>query len=145
MSDKNKQLIAVVFIYAISLFFLVGSFSMKQDAGLFPRLIAIILMIINTLYAINIMRGKAAIKKKTDEVVPQKMTYILAISLGYVLLLRFLGYVIATTIFLPTSMYFLGVKRPKVLLMVTVLTVLVIYISFGLLLKVPMPKSFIGI
>ncbi len=145
MSDKYKQLIAVVFIYAIALFFLVGSFSMKQDAGLFPRLIAITLMIINTLYAINILRGKAPIKKKIDEIVPKKMKYILVISLVYIILLKYLGYVITTAIFLPTSMYLLGVKRPRTLLVVTVLTVLIIYISFGVMLKVPMPKSFLGI
>lgn len=73
---------------------------------------------------------------KTNAGVAATMLMIVA----YGLLLPHTGYEILTIIFLVVSMLLNGVRKPKILILVPVLTVIAIYIVFILLLKVQIPR-----
>lgn len=144
MEKFSKKYIAVLIIYAVIFSFFIQSFSMAKDAGLFPRLISGVLIILNTLYAIEIYQGKDKDKKKKDEISHNKLIGIIGLSFLYVVLVNFLGYVITTVIYLPTTMKYLGIKNNKVIVLSSLISVVVIYLCFVTLLDVPIPTSILG-
>ena len=60
----------------------------------------------------------------------------------YALLLPTVGFEILTIVFLIATMYLNGVRKPHVLLIVSVASVVVIYIFFVMILKVQIPRMF---
>lgn len=58
----------------------------------------------------------------------------------YGLLLSTVGYEILTVVFLVTTMLLNGVRKPRTLILVPVLTLIAIYVIFVLLLKVQIPR-----
>ncbi len=145
MEKFQKKYIAVLIIYIVTFSFFIQSFSMVKDSGLFPRLISGVLIFLNTLYALEIYRGIDNKKKKKDDIVTSKLVGIIALSALYVVVVNFLGYVITTLIYLPATMKYLGITNKKVIVLVSVISVVVIYLCFVILLDVPIPTGILGI
>lgn len=142
---KKNQLISIVVIYMIIAIFFLQSFSLKQDAGFFPRILSVIIGILNTLELIKVLKNEEVIsKKKKEEIEPKKLYWILGLSTLYVVGLKPLGFIISSLLYLMFTMHILDVKSKKVIVIISVLAVLTIYVSFGVLLKVPMPKGILG-
>lgn len=59
---------------------------------------------------------------------------------AYGLLLSYVGYEILTAVFLIITMLLNGIRKPRTLILVPVLTLIAIYIVFVLLLKVQIPR-----
>lgn len=144
VKNKNKEIISIIVIYIVMFLFLTQSFGFKKDAGLFPRILSIGILILNTIQLIKVMTGKILERKRRDEIEPKKLLIILSASIVYILALQILGFLISSLIYLAVSMYFLRVKNKKLLLLVSIATVVIIYISFGTLLNVPIPKGILG-
>lgn len=145
MEKFQKKYIAVLIIYIVTFSFFIQSFSMVKDSGLFPRLISGVLIFLNTLYALEIYRGIDNKKKKKDDIVTSKLVGIIALSALYVVVVNFLGYVITTLIYLPATMKYLGITNKKVIVLASVISVVVIYLCFVVLLDVPIPTGILGI
>ena len=145
MEKFQKKYIAVLIIYIVTFSFFIQSFSMVKDSGLFPRVISGVLIFLNTLYALEIYRGIDNKKKKKDDIVTSKLVGIIALSALYVVVVNFLGYVITTLIYLPATMKYLGITNKKVIVLVSVISVVVIYLCFVILLDVPIPTGILGI
>ncbi|WP_027128744.1 tripartite tricarboxylate transporter TctB family protein [Fusobacterium perfoetens] len=145
MEKFQKKYIAVIIIYIVTFSFFIQSFSLIKDAGLFPRLISGVLIFLNTLYALEIYRGKDNKKKKKDDMLPNKLVGIIVLSTLYVILVNFLGYVITTLIYLPVTMKYLGIKNNKIIFLSSIISVVVIYLCFVTLLDVPIPTGILGI
>lgn len=145
MEKFQKKYIAVLLIYVVTFSFFIQSFSMVRDAGLFPRLISGILIFLNTLYAIEIYRGIDNKKKKKDDIVTSKLIGIITLSALYVIVVNFLGYVVTTLIYLPVTMKYLGITNKKIIIFSSVISVVVIYLCFVVLLDVPIPMGILGI
>lgn len=145
MEKFQKKYIAVLIIYIVTFSFFIQSFSMVKDSGLFPRLISGVLIFLNTLYALEIYRGIDNKKKKKDDIVTSKLVGIIALSALYVVVVNFLGYVITTLIYLPATMKYLSITNKKVIVLASVISVVVIYLCFVVLLDVPIPTGILGI
>lgn len=70
-----------------------------------------------------------------------KVTLIIFLLFGYVLLLQQVGFLIATPVFLVIFFVYLGVRNLKTLLVLTVVTPIFIYIVFEKLLLVFLPQG----
>lgn len=138
---KTNKFMAIIMIYIVSSIFFVQSFSMVKDAGLFPRLISGILIFLNTLYAVEVYKEKEVTKKKKDEMDSNKLIGIILLSGAYVILVKFLGYIITTIFYLPVSMNYLGIISKKIITIATILTVAIIYFCFVIVLNVPIPRG----
>lgn len=145
MEKFQKKYIAVIIIYIVTFSFFIQSFSLAKDAGLFPRLISGILIFLNTLYMIEIYKGKDNKKKKKDDILPNKLIGIIVLSTLYVIIVNFLGYIITTLIYLPVTMKYLGIKNNKIIFLSSIISVIVIYLCFVTLLDVPIPTGILGI
>lgn len=142
---KNKEIFIIIFIYVVVILFFQQSLGMREDAGTFPRLLSVIIFILNTIYTINFLRGKVKIIKNKEELSILKFYKILVASLVYVILLKLIGFVISSLIFLIGSMKILEVKNFKLNIVISILTIVIIYVCFGLLLNVPMPTGYLNI
>lgn len=145
MEKFQKKYIAVIIIYIVTFSFFIQSFSFVKDSGLFPRLISGILIFLNTLYALEIYKGKDNKKKKKDDILSNKLIGIIILSTLYVIIVNFLGYVITTLFYLPVTMKYLGIKNNKIIILSSTISVTIIYLCFVTLLDVPIPTGILGI
>lgn len=146
MRIENKKIGMVLGVYILSIIFFVQSFQMVEDSGLFPRFVSVLIIFLNSLYLLEIYRGTDRTEKnKKDEIVYKKLYIMIILSALYILIVPFLGYFIATIIFMVVSMNSLGVKNNKKILSIAIISALVIYLCFSVLLKVHIPVSFLGI
>lgn len=139
---KNKDIYAIIFIYIIVALFYHQSQGMKEDAGLFPSFLSILIFILNTLYLFNISRTEIKeVQKNKDEISFKKLYIMIGLSIFYIGLLKVLGFTIASFIFLIISMKLLEVNNNKLVIISSLLIVIIIYICFAILLNVPMPMG----
>ncbi|MDP0492792.1 MAG: tripartite tricarboxylate transporter TctB family protein [Fusobacterium sp. JB021] len=146
MKIESKKIGMIVGVYFISIMFFIQSFQMIKDSGLFPRFVSGLIIFLNTLYVIEIYRGRdVTTKNKKDEIVYKKLYIMIALSIVYILITPFLGYFFTTIIYMAVSMKSLGVENNKKILFISIVSALVIYLCFSILLKVHIPVSFLGI
>lgn len=70
------------------------------------------------------------------------LIFTIVLMIIYALLLPTVGFEILTIVFLIATMYLNGVRKPHVLLIVSVASVVAIYIFFVMILKVQIPRMF---
>ena len=69
MKIESKKIGMIVGVYFISIMFFIQSFQMIKDSGLFPRFVSGLIIFLNTLYVIEIYRGRdVTTKNKKDEI-----------------------------------------------------------------------------
>lgn len=146
MKIESKKIGMIVGVYFISIMFFIQSFQMIKDSGLFPRFVSGLIIFLNTLYVIEIYRGRdVTTKNKKDEIVYKKLYIMIVLSVVYILITPFLGYFFTTIIYMAVSMKSLGVENNKKILFISIVSALIIYLCFSILLKVHIPVSFLGI
>ena len=119
-------------IYAISIFFLTGSFSIPTpESRIMPRVYAILLL--------------RRLKNKDNDSYDYSGSHIavtlIAMMAAYVAASHFVGMYVTTPIFLLGSMYFLGMRSWKVLIPVAVGMDVFIYLVFSVVFKVAIPMG----
>jgi len=140
----NWNIISCVFIYAWSGLFFVASLGIEDPASsLFPRIMCGISAVLATLFLISCLRGTDV--KEGDEPVSfagAGRAAIMGVILGGYILANYLtGFYIASIIFLPAGMLYLGQRNWKVIVCVTVALPLIIFLFFDLLLGMMMPTG----
>nr|WP_072515047.1 tripartite tricarboxylate transporter TctB family protein [Ndongobacter massiliensis] len=143
MSAKAKQdLIITVVIYLGSGFLLALTGSMLPDAALFPRMILILVLFLNTLNAaITIKKDMGLRRKNTFE--PSMLTFetakfpllVFLATVAYVVVFSFTNYFISTAIMLVAFMLVEKVKI-KWIALITVVYLAFIYYLFVVQLSV---------
>lgn len=144
MSHKRKfnyNLISCGLIYAGSILFLVGCFDIDSGVTrIFPLCVCILSLVLATIYLILILLGKVpddnislSGSKRALEMGVLVALYVAAIYLS--------GYYIATLLYMPVAMIFLGQRNWKLILSVVLCYALIIYLFFGKLLEMQMPEG----
>ena len=140
---KNKEIYSIVFIYIVAITFFKQSINMRADAGLFPKFLSLLTIILNSLYLLNIIKEK--VKKEKEEISIKKFYIMLIISILYIIFIRLIGFILSSLIFLIVSMKLLEVKNNKKIILIAISTVFIIYVCFSIFLNVPMPTGFLGL
>lgn len=143
--SKRKDIVSAILLYIVAITFLVIATQMKGDAGLFPKFLSLLIIILNTIQLIMIFLKKAKPSKNIDDLVIKKIFIIILDCLIYVIVIKYLGFIISTILFLVSTVFLLDVKNKKIGVITSIITVLVIYVCFKLLLKVPIPYGVLGI
>lgn len=142
---KNKEVYSITFIYIVAITFFKQSMNMRADAGLFPKFLSISIIILNSLYLISIIKERIKIEKVKEEMSVKKFYIMLIISILYIIFIKLIGFILSSLIFLIISMKLLEVKNNKKIILISISTVLIIYICFAIFLNVPMPTGFLGL
>ena len=132
-----------------SLTYPIGSFR-SPGGGLFPLLASIILMGLSGFMTIQAFLKKDVEEASKPSFFPRKEA-IKRVLLGFMALLAyryllpFIGFAASTSVFIFILARFLGHYSWKVCILFSVLTAFVSYFLFQVWLKIPMPRSVLGI
>jgi len=150
MDDKstkkifNHNYILIIFLYIWSFIFLFTIPSIKDvDSRLFPYIISILTIVSATLLLLKTYYNWG---KKEDPVNfsgTLSALFMAVLLLVYTVAIATIGFYLATPLYLFISMWILGQKNIKLIFTISLLTPLVVYLFFDLLLKLQIPKGFL--
>lgn len=140
----NWNILSCLFIYIWAAVFFISSMSIEDPSSrLFPRIMCGLSVLLATLFLISCLRGKDV--KEGDEPISfagtGRAAIMGAILGGYILLNYLTGFYIATVVFLPIGMLYLGQRNWKVIISISIALPLIIFLFFDLLLSMMMPTG----
>lgn len=164
MFQKNKNLIAGIFIFLFSLFFFLFSFSIKLTnidkmvgSRAFPQIVTVLMMILSAWLIISsIYNNRKGIKAEQDDKEGDrenrdgpKPNYINTVLVFaclaiYIFLLDKLGFIIATILYLFSQMYVLETESKKKIgkyVVISVITTFIIYFVFTKRFSLVLPRG----
>lgn len=147
MKKWNNIISIITALIGIVIITLANKFPIKFEgdpgAGFWPRMLgvllvicAIVLFISNIIHKDKEEKKSVVLNSDANKCVYSMMGVIVIFCVG----LYVLGFYISTLIFIPTVMYLLDVRDKKLMAMTSVITVIAIYIIFGMLLKTQLPS-----
>ena len=146
MKMKKTDIGVVGFMYAVCAFFYVYSLDLKKGSETYPRFTIVLLFGLTTLYLINmiIAAKKHGVESGVDEVFegfqPVQFFVSVALTIVYFFMMKYLGFFVATTVFMIVTLAYL--KVPVLHSAIAVVAVdLLIYIAFVEFLGVKLPKG----
>ena len=148
MKEKMKlsDIGVVLFMYGVCAYFYIENLKLKPESQTYPRFTIILLFALTTMYLVKmlIQAFKNGVHKGKDESFKDFQAAQFFVSLGlvvlYVVMINFIGFYIATFIFMIALLLYLKVPKLHVLIAVVAI-MLLIYLAFGLFLKVKLPEG----
>lgn len=138
--NSNTIVGIIITVFSVLGFFYVKGQGMKSTVGLSPGAYPQFLLIILGICGIVIIYESFIDGSgKLPEMNFKKVIPILVTFAAYITALRYIGFIISTTIFMAVAMYLYKEKRIKVLILAPVITSVVIYFLFTKLFLVPLP------
>jgi predicted ferric reductase len=127
-----------VFVFAMS-------FSFPSEAAIFPQISSAVLFVLSGFLMFASLKGKKDIAESAKQEGFQYGSAVLLVIgfVAYALLLNFLGYIITTLALVYYTIYVIGYRNRKWLIVTSLVSVAVTYALFHLILGVPLPVSFI--
>lgn len=141
---RKKEFASIIFLFAVSIFFFLGAKGMEGDSGLFPKILSGLIFVLTCVELGVVLTNRTKESKKKEERSLRKLLFIIVLSILYVVLIKPLGFVVSTFLFLTGSMILLEVKNKKIAVLVPIITVALIYFVFKILLKVQIPVGILG-
>ena len=141
--DILLELSLPVVMAALGIFVLIKAESIKpKSAATFPRICAV-LMLIGV--AVTILQILVAKKKMThfEGLRVEKALLLLLMILVYTILLPRIGYIIPTLLLCACIMLLLNYRKLPVIGLCSCIAVVVIFVLFKIILKVPLPMLFL--
>lgn len=144
---KKSDIPVVCIIYAIAIVFLIMTLNLPEAAQVYPMVLILALILVNTLYLIRtFLKYRQDHKIENDYpivfngfLLKQFFAIFLSVA-AYLVLMHFCGYYVATVIYLAGSLLFLNVPMRYNLMTVGVMVVMVAVV-FSYFLKVPLPAG----
>jgi putative tricarboxylic transport membrane protein len=137
----------VLILLGIHIFFISGRFEVLNKVTFggpefFPRFVVTLMMICCTVLIVNAIRGKSLNKRQRAR--PQDLLWVLytfVLTLGYVLMIRHIGFFVGTVVYLIFFLIMVRERRPSVVSATAVLVPLAIYLVFVRIMKIPLPEG----
>jgi len=145
MTSKLENIISCLFIYIVSIFFFLSSSNFSYDSAVFPKVIALILTVLNTilLFQTFIKREKVKQKEERERILPKKTIFTIILTIAYVLLINIGGFILLTPIYIFIISSELGYRNKTISIIVALATTFTIYLVFKVVLGVPVPNGFL--
>ena len=143
---KKTDIGVVVFMYAVCAFFYVHMLQLQTNSQTYPRFTIVLLFGLTTLYLLQMLINakKHGVESGVDKVFDGfqivQFFVCLAMVIVYLLLMKFLGFFIATIVFMLAALTFLGVPKVHTLIAVVAINLLV-YFAFVQFLGVKLPAG----
>jgi hypothetical protein len=139
MKKYIDEYFPIAFLYALSAYFYLDVRDFPADSLMYPRALAVLLLVLTTLLLIFTLMKKMQLPQSKDENLPLKFAVIFIASVIYVFAVPWLGFVVSSLLYVPTAALLLGYKRKAMAFCVSILTIALICIAFRAILKVPLP------
>ena len=144
------EIVVSLAIFCVSLFlyiysFTLGTFKAYQQMGpdFWPQLILIALMICSAILTVRHLVDwkKSKTGESRENVSWVRFAVFFGIIIGYVLLLKTIGFICLTPVLIFSIMMLIGARSIKTYVFSMVGIMLLVYVAFGRLLFVPLPKG----
>ena len=148
LGDPNKKpfnynILSCIFIYIWCAIFLVSSFTIKDSGSRsFPQVVCVLAIILATGFLISSMRGHQ--NDKMDFSGTGRAMIMAAILLVYMIGCSFLGFYVATLIYLPVAMIYLGQRNKIVIVAISIGLPVFVYLVFQKVLTMQIPLGIFG-
>jgi hypothetical protein len=130
----------VAFAFAASIFVAAGSYG--PATALFPRAVAILMMIASALLAV-----RGFFRASHHDELPRRTVLLIAavilLTLVYIVGVDYLGFVTSSLIFIPVTACLLGARNPVLIAAVAVMFVSSVAFLFKIVFGVPLPAEFV--
>ncbi len=144
---KKSDIPVVCIIYAIAIVFLIMTLNLPEAAQVYPMVLISALIFVNTLYLIRtFLKYRQDHRIENDYPIvfngflPKQFFGVFVAIAGYLILMHFCGYYLATVVYLAGSLLFLKVPM-RYNLMTVVIMVVMVAVVFSYFLKVPLPAG----
>ena len=145
MTSKLENIISCLFIYIVSIFFFFSSSNFPRDSAAFPKVIALILTVLNTILLVQafVKREKVKQKKERERILPIRTIFTAILTIAYILLVNIVGFILLTPIYIFIVSSELGYRNKAISIIVALATTFTIYLVFKVVLGVPVPNGFL--
>ena len=145
MTSKLENIISCLFIYIVSIFFFFSSSNFPRDSAAFPKVIALILTVLNTILFVQafVKREKVKQKKERERILPIRTIFTAILTIAYILLVNIVGFILLTPIYIFIISSELGYRNKAISIIVALATTFTIYLVFKVVLGVPVPSGFL--
>lgn len=138
----NWDYVLIVSVYAAILVFFYHTQKITQsDSRLFPYIVMAICTFLNTTLLVKTLLTAKTTEPPKIFVGGKRAFLIVACMLVYILGIVVVGFYIATPIYLFVTMYLFGQRNKKVMIGVSVIVPLFVFLTFELIMKLPIPKG----
>jgi putative tricarboxylic transport membrane protein len=121
-----------------------GAQGADVGASFFPVILSSVLILLSVLLMVTSMKKKTVESRSEEKSEWKKVLLGMTCTFFYFVLLIYLGYVIATPIFLAAMMWMFNYRRLIHVVFWSLLITGLIYVCFALLLQVPLPDGVLG-
>lgn len=127
-------------------------------AGFWPKIVLVLLFITSGIHLTRLMLRKKAVeeqlakkaegerKREEEETGERKVFSLLLFGIGisflYIYIIRWIGFVIATPIFMATFMYVTGYRKKLTLVVVPIVTLAIFLLLFVEATYIPLPRGY---
>lgn len=135
MRSKEQDVIAGGILLLLAVPGLLYSYQIKNltvsqlSGGFFPGLCFMVMAIC------GLVLIRAGLRREVKIPIPAlnwpKLLPVVGVLVGYVLLMKYLGFVVSTVIFMASALYVFGERRKKIFLIVPVTTSVAVYYLFS--------------
>lgn len=146
MKMQKTDIGVVAFMYAVCALFFYMNCQLKKESQTYPTFTILLLFALTTLYLVQMLfkARKFGVESGADKIFgdfqPKQFFICLALVIGYLVLMYYLGFYTSTVAFMIVTLLFLRVPIPQLLISVTSITLLC-YLAFSLFLGVKMPTG----
>lgn len=150
---KKADIIAGLLGLSLSFYIIIQSGKFPEDNVLllgpsfFPRILAVLMLIMSTTLIITALLGKSArTAEKLDIRDPgiQRSIITLVVTVIYLLLLKHIGFIINTIVYLMFLMYLLKLRNYLKMVLVSVGVTIAVYYVFRVALNITLPLGILG-
>lgn len=135
-----ERLVPIVFIIFCLIYF-PQTFSFSPDWRSYPQVLIAILFILCVFWLMIDIYYRKSIKNNKSNIIFSRVIITTMLTLIYILTLNIVGFYVMTLIFIPTLMFFLGVSNIRLLIGVSISSVIILYILFSTFLGVSTPRG----
>lgn len=135
----NWDWVTIGFLVLAFFIFLKGTFELKNwSSRYFPLIVLGLVLVLTIVMIVNAIRKPAP---EYNFEGGKRALFIAASLLVYILIIYVVGFYIASPIYMAVTMYLLGQRNKKVIVLVPLAVTLFIYVTFTIVMKIPVPAG----
>jgi len=136
-------LVLSIYAYVVSDAFKRVGQGLSENPAYYPRILALLLALMSCGILIGALRKRQVVTMKVNRELLVNIGKFLGILILYIVILKSVGFILSTTVFSFSMIWFLGSTRKQAAIYALPIS-LVVYFVFSYLLKVPLPKGFLS-
>jgi len=141
----KPEVIFAILLLIFFIFMLAQVPSFKSRAQTFPKIVTLLGILLTSLHLYRQVRGKidfAEIKKLQP--LNSRFWGTLVLMVVYMVAITYGGFYIPSLVFLPASMWVMGVRSYRTIALTTAGTLIIVYLVFGYFLYIPLLTKIFG-